>query len=110
MSPQDACPGVALDRNFDVAWNVTRQISSCSQLYPGPAPFSETETKAVRDVFHYHGHKILAYIHVHAGTYSDSIFKVISRHFKYDRGKTKVVSSWMKSRVLTLRHLVAIIK
>ncbi|XP_037295293.1 uncharacterized protein LOC115443254 isoform X2 [Manduca sexta] len=75
MSPQSACPGVALDRNFDVAWNATRTISSCSQLYPGPAAFSEAETKAIRDVFHHYSHKIVAYFHVHAGSYTFSTFK-----------------------------------
>ncbi|XP_021182124.3 uncharacterized protein LOC110370573 isoform X1 [Helicoverpa armigera] len=75
MSPQEACPGVALDRNFDVAWNATRLVSSCSPLYPGPSPFSEVESKAIRDIFHYFGHKILAYIHVHASSYSGSVFK-----------------------------------
>lgn len=76
MSPQADCRGVALDRNFDVAWNNSHDQSSCSQTYPGPNPFSEIETKAISNVLHYYGHRILAYIHVHAGTYDANTFKV----------------------------------
>lgn len=76
MSPQDACPGVALDRNFDVSWNTSKKASTCSQMFPGKSAFSETESRTIRDVFHFHGHKILAYIHVHAGTYTENVFKV----------------------------------
>ncbi|KAM3963334.1 carboxypeptidase B [Aphomia sociella] len=75
VSPQSACAGVSLDRNFDVAWNSSHEISPCSQLYPGSAPFSEAETRAVRDVFHRYGHKIIAYIHVHGSTYDNNVFK-----------------------------------
>ncbi|CAK1584600.1 unnamed protein product [Parnassius mnemosyne] len=74
-SPQKACPGVALDRNFDVAWNSSRLLSSCSQLYPGFVPFSEVETQVIRDIFHYYNHKIIAYIHVHGGGHSETTFK-----------------------------------
>ncbi|CAH0724392.1 unnamed protein product, partial [Brenthis ino] len=72
---QGECPGVALDRNFDISWNNNRSINSCNQEYPGPVPFSEAETRAVRDVFHRYNHKIAAYFHVHAGSYDPSIFK-----------------------------------
>ncbi|CAB3228894.1 unnamed protein product [Arctia plantaginis] len=75
MSPQSDCRGVVLDRNFDVAWNDSHDQSSCSQSYPGPNPFSEIETKAISNVLHYYGHKIVAYIHVHAGTYDTHTFK-----------------------------------
>lgn len=77
MSPQDACPGVALDRNFDVSWPSTTHKNSCSQQYPGDHAFSEPETRAIRDVFHRHSHKIVAYIHVHGGGYHEHIYKVI---------------------------------
>ncbi|XP_047524018.1 carboxypeptidase B-like [Pieris napi] len=75
VSPQNACPGVNIDRNFDVAWNSSNIISSCSQQYPGTSPFSEAESRAIRDVFHKYGHKIVAYMHVHAGSYAPSIYK-----------------------------------
>lgn len=76
MSPQSSCYGVMLDRNFDVEWNASHGISPCSHVYPGPTPFSEPETRAVRDVLHLYSQKIVAYIHVHASTYGASIFKV----------------------------------
>ncbi|XP_045523411.1 uncharacterized protein LOC123713666 isoform X2 [Pieris brassicae] len=75
VSPQNACPGVNVDRNFDVAWNSSNIISSCSQQYPGTSPFSEAESRAIRDVFHKYGHKIVAYMHVHAGSFEPSIYK-----------------------------------
>jgi DsbC/DsbD-like thiol-disulfide interchange protein len=65
-----------LDRNFDVAWNLSGGISSCSQRYPGPKAFSEPETKAIREVFHRYSHKIIAYFNVHADVYNYMTFKV----------------------------------
>nr|USU81851.1 M14 metal carboxypeptidase-like 20 [Antheraea pernyi] len=75
ISPQAACPGVSLDRNFDVAWNTSKSISSCSPIYAGSNPFSEPEARAVRDVLHHFSHKIIAYIHVHAGSYDEHTYK-----------------------------------
>ncbi|XP_063540352.1 uncharacterized protein LOC134749362 [Cydia strobilella] len=74
-SPQQACSGVNVDRNFDVHWNKSHGISSCTQAFPGPAPFSEFESRAVADLIHHYNHKIVAYIHVHAGTYSAATYK-----------------------------------
>ncbi|XP_047997235.1 zinc carboxypeptidase-like isoform X2 [Leguminivora glycinivorella] len=74
-SPQKACAGVNVDRNFDVRWNKSHGISPCLQSYPGPAPFSEMESRAIADLIHHYNHKIVAYIHVHAGTYSPRSFK-----------------------------------
>lgn len=76
MSPQAACPGVHLDSNFDVAWNSSKVISSCSPIYAGPSPFSEPETRAIRDVLHHYSNRIIAYIHVHAGSHGDTTYKV----------------------------------
>ncbi|XP_075981335.1 carboxypeptidase B-like [Anticarsia gemmatalis] len=90
MSPQSDCNGAMLDRNFDVAWNSSQGLGSCSQSYPGPAPFSEAETKAIRNVFHRHGHKIVAYINVHAGMYNPTEFK--GEAILYPRGYTDVQS------------------
>ncbi|KAJ0174173.1 hypothetical protein K1T71_010319 [Dendrolimus kikuchii] len=90
LSPQAACQGVSLDRNFDVAWNSSRTISPCSPQYPGPSAFSEPETRAIRDVFHHYSHKIIAYLHVHGGTYSYNVFKGDS--VLYPKGYTDVQS------------------
>ncbi|KAJ2948538.1 hypothetical protein O0L34_g7791 [Tuta absoluta] len=76
VSPQNACPGVHLDRNFDVEWNKNAsKESSCRASYPGPAPFSEKETKAIRELFKNLSHKMVAYIHVHAGSHDSTVFK-----------------------------------
>ncbi|XP_063386287.1 carboxypeptidase B-like [Cydia fagiglandana] len=74
-SPQAACFGVNVDRNFDVHWNKSHGSNSCTQVYPGEAPFSEHESRAVADLIHHYNHKIVAYIHVHAGTYGAVTFK-----------------------------------
>ncbi|CAH2042301.1 unnamed protein product, partial [Iphiclides podalirius] len=74
-SPQSACPGVALDRNFNIAWNSSNQISSCSQLYPGLMPFSEVETQVIRNIFHFYHQKMIAYINVKSGGYDTNTFK-----------------------------------
>ncbi|XP_041984630.1 carboxypeptidase B-like isoform X1 [Aricia agestis] len=66
VSPHEGCGGVALDRNFDIAWASKSNVSSCDQLYPGPEPFSEAETEAIKDVFLRYGKRMAAYIHVHA--------------------------------------------
>ncbi|CAG5055666.1 unnamed protein product [Parnassius apollo] len=88
VSPQKACPGVALDRNFDVAWNSSRLLSSCSQHYPGLVPFSEVETQVIRKIFYHYNHKIIAYIHVHAGGHSESTFR--GEAVLYPKGYTDV--------------------
>ncbi|KAK4329175.1 hypothetical protein Pmani_000466 [Petrolisthes manimaculis] len=44
------CPGVDLNRNFGYKWAVSGSSSrECSSLYHGSKPFSEPETRAVRD-------------------------------------------------------------
>ncbi|XP_073953713.1 carboxypeptidase B-like [Choristoneura fumiferana] len=88
-SPQSACLGVALDRNFDVSWNASNS-NSCNQQYPGPSPFSELESRAIGDVLHYYSHKIIAYIHVHGGTYDPNIFK--GDAVLYPKGFTEVAT------------------
>nr|XP_037873732.1 uncharacterized protein LOC101744586 [Bombyx mori] len=74
IAPQNDCPGVFLDRNFDVAWNVS-SINSCSQLYPGEQPFSEVETRAIRGILHRYSHKIIAYFNVHVGSINHRVIK-----------------------------------
>ncbi|XP_013136953.1 PREDICTED: carboxypeptidase A1-like [Papilio polytes] len=88
VSQQKACPGVALDRNFDVAWNFTKLISSCSQNYPGFTPFSEQETQAIRKIFHYYHHKIVAYINVHGNGFDERTFK--GEAVLYPKGYTEI--------------------
>ncbi|XP_052895873.1 carboxypeptidase B-like [Anopheles moucheti] len=45
-----SCVGVDCNRNFNVAWTIG-STRICSLLYRGERPFSEQETKNVRDLF-----------------------------------------------------------
>ena len=48
-SARSECPGVDLNRNFDSYWGIKNSRSSCSDTYHGPGPFSEKETRALKD-------------------------------------------------------------
>lgn len=67
---------MALDRNFDVVWNDGTNVKSCNHQFPGVNPFSEPETIAIRDVLRQYAHKMVAFIHVHAGGFHEHIYKV----------------------------------
>lgn len=44
------CGGVDLNRNFDFHWGETGSSTNlCSEIYQGSKPFSEPETRAIRD-------------------------------------------------------------
>ncbi|VDN30168.1 unnamed protein product [Gongylonema pulchrum] len=44
------CGGVDLNRNFDFHWGETGSSTDvCSEIYQGSGPFSEPETRAIRD-------------------------------------------------------------
>jgi murein tripeptide amidase MpaA len=50
-NPGTTCDGVDLNRNLDILWGVTQgqtSCSPCSDVYAGPAVFSEPETRNVR--------------------------------------------------------------
>ncbi|XP_022129564.2 carboxypeptidase B [Pieris rapae] len=61
----ETCYGVDGNRNFDVNFN-TLGISSdpCSNVYPGPEPFSEPETQYVRDILQ--DDRIQIYLNIHS--------------------------------------------
>lgn len=51
---EDTTFGVDLNRNYGFSWGIDNRGSSpnpASEVYRGPAPFSEPETRAVRDLF-----------------------------------------------------------
>uniref|UniRef100_A0A182UEK2 Peptidase M14 domain-containing protein n=1 Tax=Anopheles melas TaxID=34690 RepID=A0A182UEK2_9DIPT len=62
-SPQsNANFGVNLDSNFNNQWNVNGNPSRADpagRVYRGPAPFSEPETRALRDLMHNHVDAVL---------------------------------------------------
>ena len=48
--PGNECVGVDLNRNFGFHWGESGTSNdSCSDIYGGPKPFSELESKAIRD-------------------------------------------------------------
>lgn len=50
LNPGQPCRGVDLNRNFDFLWSsgIGTSSSSCSDVFKGPAAFSEPETRNVR--------------------------------------------------------------
>ncbi|KAH8270180.1 hypothetical protein KR018_005379 [Drosophila ironensis] len=49
-----ACTGTNLNRNFDIAWGegIPQLRDPCDENYAGQSPFSESESRAVRDIMH----------------------------------------------------------
>ncbi|XP_042887711.1 carboxypeptidase A1-like [Penaeus japonicus] len=43
------CDGVDLNRNWDYKFGVGASSNPCNEVYKGPSPFSEPETRALRD-------------------------------------------------------------
>ncbi|XP_052749811.1 carboxypeptidase B-like isoform X2 [Galleria mellonella] len=61
------CPGVDGNRNYDFLWNtVGTDNSPCADTYAGSEPFSEVETRVVRDILHEHLNRITLYITMHS--------------------------------------------
>ncbi|KAJ0172520.1 hypothetical protein K1T71_011659 [Dendrolimus kikuchii] len=57
------CPGVNLDRNFDLDWlHFDSSSSPCSNLYAGIEPFSEIETQMVRHLLEDFGSRMRLYV------------------------------------------------
>jgi murein tripeptide amidase MpaA len=66
-NPDTPCDGVDLNRNLDVLWGVTEGQTSCqpcSDVFCGPAAFSEPETLNVKDFLD--GHRITCFVDVHS--------------------------------------------
>lgn len=49
ITSQPGCGGVDLNRNWDFHYGVGASENECSEVYRGSEPFSEPETKALRD-------------------------------------------------------------
>lgn len=61
------CIGTDLNRNFDVSWDTSPNTDNpCLNVYRGPAPESEKETKAVTNFIRSHLNSIKAYITFHS--------------------------------------------
>nr|XP_019929778.2 carboxypeptidase B [Crassostrea gigas] len=65
--PGKKCVGVDGNRNFDVDFgNEGVSFDPCSQVYLGPAPFSEKETQNIRDAVLAEGGRIKIYLSWHS--------------------------------------------
>nr|XP_053616807.1 carboxypeptidase B-like [Plodia interpunctella] len=61
------CPGVDGNRNYDFFWNtVGVSPSPCDDIYPGNRPFSEIETRVVRDIIDEYLHRMALYLTMHS--------------------------------------------
>ncbi|XP_040576753.1 carboxypeptidase B isoform X1 [Lepeophtheirus salmonis] len=64
------CYGVDLNRNFGFHWKEGLQVKDlsnpCSEIYAGPAPFSEPETKAIEQTILNYNKTIIAYFSLHS--------------------------------------------
>ncbi|VVC98820.1 unnamed protein product [Leptidea sinapis] len=62
-----SCPGVDGNRNFDFFWNTIGTSSNlCADNYAGGRPFSEVETRVVRDIIHEHLDRMVMYLSMHS--------------------------------------------
>ena len=70
QNPQSKCWGTDPNRNFDIAHGSAGSTDEpCQDTFHGEAPFSEEESKALRDIVYkiQHNHdKLAAYVSVHA--------------------------------------------
>lgn len=68
----EKCVGVDGNRNYDVRWlQGVNEKFPCAEVYRGPSPFSETETRVVRDILKRLQYSIKMYISIH--TFGNSI-------------------------------------
>ncbi|XP_043237768.1 carboxypeptidase B-like [Amphibalanus amphitrite] len=67
------CIGVDANRNFDISWGKSGTSQEpCAVTYGGPHPFSEPETRAIRDFVLAHKDKLEMFITLHS--YSELLF------------------------------------
>lgn len=61
------CPGVDINRNFDHYWGTNPSFSNpCAITFEGPVPFSEPETRVVRDAVNRNINRAMLYISLHS--------------------------------------------
>ncbi|XP_043237769.1 carboxypeptidase B-like [Amphibalanus amphitrite] len=72
-NPGSSCIGADPNRNFDAHWGETgSSMDPCSDIYAGSRPFSEPETRALRDFLLGRVHAMKMYISFHS--YSQMLF------------------------------------
>lgn len=67
MTPYFPCAGADPNRNFDFHWGRNGSSSfPCTQNYQGPSPFSEKETRALRDLMFSVKDRAKMYLTIHS--------------------------------------------
>jgi hypothetical protein len=95
--------GVDLNRNWDVAFGAGVPGAGCDEEnYPGPAPFSEPETRAVRDLVASLGDRLRLFLDYHAPSEQVMIPLAFTRERPADYDKSR---SWAELYARTLRGL-----
>ena len=62
----EKCPGVDLNRNFHLGYGLGASRDSCSEVFQGPGPGSEPETKALMSLGSRLNTSLLYYVSLHA--------------------------------------------
>ncbi|XP_012226646.2 zinc carboxypeptidase [Linepithema humile] len=62
------CFGADLNRNWDYEWSSSYRSAKCSNTYAGPTPFSEPETRALKQYFESVLDKFETYISFHGSS------------------------------------------
>ncbi|XP_059062397.1 carboxypeptidase B-like [Achroia grisella] len=65
-APSTLCPGVDLNRNFDINWGEASSNIACMETFHGPEPFSEPETSIVRDIKLAHSNRLELFLDIHS--------------------------------------------
>ncbi|XP_072945694.1 carboxypeptidase B-like [Epargyreus clarus] len=77
------CPGVNINRNFDISWLVSDSSSSpCSHLYSGVDAFSEPEARFIKDILEEYGDRMRLYVSLQNSGASDGF---VSYPWQYER-------------------------
>ncbi|PZC82648.1 hypothetical protein B5X24_HaOG210092 [Helicoverpa armigera] len=67
VTNHETCVGVDGNRNFDMNFaSLGVSNDPCHLTYPGPFPFSEAETRYIRDIFHEYLGRIQLFMDVHS--------------------------------------------
>ncbi|CAH4000652.1 unnamed protein product [Pieris brassicae] len=88
------CRGVDGNRNFDIHWGIVGTSDhNCADIYGGSKPFSENETRIVRDVLNENLSRMILYITIHIGVaMADAIYaKTLPVFSRYTVGNSLLV-------------------
>ena len=64
--PTEKCHGVDLNRNFQLGYGLGASTDSCSEVFQGPGPGSEPETRALMSLGERLNSSLLYYVSLHA--------------------------------------------